>query len=279
MSVLQKLVSSLPAPQYTAGKETSALSVVHFGVFEVNFSSRELRKNSLAVKLQEKPFQILEALLEKAGEVVKRDELRDKLWPDTFVGFDRCLNTAVSSLRQALGDSADNPRFIETRSRRGYRFVAPVRMWKGAAPRTPAAAGTPVDTIAVLPFDSSGGDVEMRLLSDTITESVITYLSRLSGVRVIGSSCVFRYRDPGTDPLAAGRNLNSRAVLTGWIARRLDTLTIGTELVDVAGGWRLWGEQYNFKPSDTFEVKSEISKTICEELRQRLTGPDMECLG
>jgi len=126
MSVLQRSISFLQAPQYAAGKATPALGVVHFGVFEVNFSNRELRKNNLTVKLQEKPFQILETLLERAGEVVRRDELREKLWPHTFVVYDRCINTAVSSLRRALDDSADNPRFIETRYKLGYRFVAPV---------------------------------------------------------------------------------------------------------------------------------------------------------
>ena len=87
----------------------------------------ELRKNGLKIKLQEQPFQILSLLLERAGEVVTREELRQKLWPaDTFVDFDHSLNAAVKKLRDALGDSADNPRFVETLARRGYRFIAPV---------------------------------------------------------------------------------------------------------------------------------------------------------
>src|SRR5579875_3484975 len=97
-----------------------------FGVFELDLQARELRRRGLKVRLQQKPLQILELLLEKAGEVVTRRELREKLWPDTFVGFDRSLNTAVNSLRHALGDSPANPRFVETRSRYGYRFIAPV---------------------------------------------------------------------------------------------------------------------------------------------------------
>jgi TolB-like protein/DNA-binding winged helix-turn-helix (wHTH) protein/Flp pilus assembly protein TadD len=100
---------------------------IRFGVFEVDLRAGELRKNGLKIKLQEQPFQILSLLLERAGEVVPREELRQKLWSaDTFVDFDHGLNAAVKRLRQALGDSADNPRFVETLARRGYRFIAPM---------------------------------------------------------------------------------------------------------------------------------------------------------
>jgi TolB-like protein/DNA-binding winged helix-turn-helix (wHTH) protein/Tfp pilus assembly protein PilF len=100
---------------------------VRFGVFEVDLKAGEVRKNGLKVKLQEQPFQVLSVLLEQAGEVVTREELRQKLWPrDTFVDFDHGLNAAVRKLRQALGDPADNPLFVETVARRGYRFIAPL---------------------------------------------------------------------------------------------------------------------------------------------------------
>jgi DNA-binding winged helix-turn-helix (wHTH) protein len=99
----------------------------HFGVFEVDFDSRELRKQGVKVKLQDQPFQILEILLECPGEVVSREILRQRIWPaDTFVDFDHGLYNAIKRLREALGDSADQPRYIATISRRGYRFIAPV---------------------------------------------------------------------------------------------------------------------------------------------------------
>jgi len=98
-----------------------------FGVFEVDLRAGELRRNGLKVKLQEQPFQVLAQLLERPGEVVTRDDLRNRLWPvDTFVDFDHSLNAAIRRLRDALGDSAENPRFVETVARRGYRFLAPV---------------------------------------------------------------------------------------------------------------------------------------------------------
>jgi DNA-binding winged helix-turn-helix (wHTH) protein/Tol biopolymer transport system component len=106
---------------------TSAVGVVRFGTFEVDPKAGELRRNGSRVRLQDQPFQILLTLLERPGEVVTREELRGRLWPhDTFVDFEHSINTAVRRLRDALGDSAENPRFVETVARRGYRFLAPV---------------------------------------------------------------------------------------------------------------------------------------------------------
>src|SRR5467141_1917102 len=100
---------------------------IQFGIFEVDMKAGELRRNGTRVRLQEQPFQILTILLEHSGEVVTREELRGRLWPaDTYVDFDHSLNAAVRRLRDALGDSAENPRFVETVARRGYRFFAPI---------------------------------------------------------------------------------------------------------------------------------------------------------
>src|SRR5215813_6173416 len=101
--------------------------VFRFGSFELIEREGELRKNGVRIKLQEHPLRVLLELVSNAGRLVTREELQQKLWPaDTFVDFDVGVNTAIRKLRQALGDEADNPRFIETLSRRGYRFVAPV---------------------------------------------------------------------------------------------------------------------------------------------------------
>ena len=106
--------------------------VVRFGAFELDLESRELRKSGIRIKLQEQPFLILEMLLDRPGSIVTRDELKQKLWPaDTFVDFDLSLNSAVKKLRQALSDESDNPRYIETLYRRGYRFIGPVNGTNG----------------------------------------------------------------------------------------------------------------------------------------------------
>ncbi len=101
--------------------------VVRFGVFEVDLRTAELRKQGIRIRLPSQSFQVLEALLLRPGELVSREELKQKLWPsDTFGDFEHGLNAAVNRVREALGDSSDNPRFVETLPRRGYRFIAPV---------------------------------------------------------------------------------------------------------------------------------------------------------
>src|SRR6478672_3431004 len=97
-----------------------------FGVFGVDLRDRQLTKRGLRIRLQEQPFQVLAMLLERPGEVVTRDELRNRLWPNTVVEFDHGLNKAISKIREVLGDSVESPRFVETVARRGYRFLADV---------------------------------------------------------------------------------------------------------------------------------------------------------
>ena len=116
-------------------------AMVRFGVFELDLAAGELRKSGARLRLQEQPLQVLALLLERAGQVVTREELRQKLWAvDTFVDFDHSLNTAVNKLREALGDSASSPRYIETLARRGYRFIAPVQNSSGGTVHMGTAA-------------------------------------------------------------------------------------------------------------------------------------------
>src|SRR2546423_191415 len=118
-----------------------------FGVFEVDLRAAELRKRGVRIKLQEQPFQILSLLLEHPGEVVTREELRQKLWPaHTFVDFDRSLNKAMTKLRGALGDSAESPRYVETIPRHGYRFLPAVETKFLADRVLPAAQNAPSGT-------------------------------------------------------------------------------------------------------------------------------------
>jgi predicted ATPase/DNA-binding winged helix-turn-helix (wHTH) protein len=110
-----------------ATESTARSRIVRFGIFEVDLSARELRKGGVRIRLHGQPFEVLALLLERPGEVIPREEFRQRLWPtDTFVDFDHGVNTAINRLREALGDSAESPRFVETLSRRGYRFIAQV---------------------------------------------------------------------------------------------------------------------------------------------------------
>src|ERR1700689_3266630 len=119
-------------------------SKVTFGLFEGDLQNGELWKAGKRIKIQSQPFKVLAALLERPGEVVSKEELQLRLWgKDTTVDFDHSLGTAINKIREALGDSADNPRFIETLARRGYRFIAPVGYPPAPLKETPHFAGIP----------------------------------------------------------------------------------------------------------------------------------------
>jgi TolB-like protein/DNA-binding winged helix-turn-helix (wHTH) protein len=123
--VVNSLLSGVLAFMDTASP--SHWAAIRFGVFEVDLRAGELRKQGVKIKLQEQPFQVLQVLLEKPGEIVTRDELRKRIWPsDTFVDFEGGVNNAIKRLREALGDRAETSRYIETLPRRGYRFIGPV---------------------------------------------------------------------------------------------------------------------------------------------------------
>ncbi len=133
------------------GTSATVSRVLHFGVFEVDLKACEIRKHGVRLKLPEQPFQVLSVLLENPGEIVTRDELRTRLWPsDTFVDFDHGLNNAVMRLREVLGDSSENPRFVETIPRRGYRFIAPV-------------AGIPLPATSTIPPHEDSGHVPVEV--------------------------------------------------------------------------------------------------------------------
>jgi len=129
----------------------SEKKVFRFGVFEADAGTGELRKSGVRLRLQDQPFQVLLAMLERPGEVVGREELRQKLWPaDTFVDFDHSLNTIVNKLREVLGDSASNPRFIETLAKRGYRFLLPVEQVADPRAQGNATSSPPIAAAAAV---------------------------------------------------------------------------------------------------------------------------------
>lgn len=141
----------------------SGAGVRRFGVYELDLRTGELRKNGIRLKLQEQSFQVLAMLLDRPGELVTRDQLREKLWPaDTFVDFDHGLNTAVNKLRDVLNDSAATPRYIETLPRRGYRFIYPVE--KPAAPSSPATVTPPTIAGSATSPDGSKPQTLPRIL-------------------------------------------------------------------------------------------------------------------
>src|SRR5713226_7165336 len=187
---------------------------IRFGVFEINPRTGELRKQGLKIKLGQQPFKLLLLLLERPGQTRTREELRQELWSaDTFVDFEHSLNKAIHVLRQALGDSAINPRFIETVNREGYRFI-PIPQEPRRFP-TKSRNGRKIESVAVLPLASELADAELEFLNRRITERVIDQISRTPGIRVLAYRTIQHYRDKDLDPRAVGQNLLVRAVAAG----------------------------------------------------------------
>jgi len=155
---------------------------LRFGTFELDVHSRELRSGSTSVRLQGQPFEILCLLLEHRGTVVTREQLRRRLWPvGTFVDYEHSLNAAIKRLRTALGEDADQPQFVETVPRRGYRMIAALQDPGGAPPTR--VAGSPRLRLAVLPFSNLSGDTSQEYFSDGVTEEGIAQLGRLCRAR------------------------------------------------------------------------------------------------
>ena len=138
--------------------------------------------------------------------------------------------------------------------------------------------GEMIDSVAVLPFMNVAADPDTEYLSDGITESLINSLSQLPQLRVIPRSVAFRYKGQNVDPVQVGRELNVRAVLTGRLVQRGDTINIQTELIDVSQVSQLWGEQYNRQMADLVTMQEDISMQIANRLRMRLTGEEEQRL-
>ena len=256
---------------------STSQQLISFGIFEVNLKTGELRKGGAKVRLQGQPFQILALLLERPGEVVTREEIRLTLWPaDTFVDFEHGLNRAINKLREALADSAENPRFIETLPRRGYRLL--VTTSAGSTHAVPAEDARPrgiATSLAILPLINAGITLDLDYLCDGIAETLIYSVAQLPSLRVMARSTSFRFKGRDLDPQAIGRELNVEVILAGRVLQRGQQLAIQMELINVADGSMLWGDQYNRQISDIFQVQEEIAKTIFEKLRLNLSAEEL----
>jgi len=231
---------------------------VRFGAFEVDVEGRRLLKRGVPIPLREQSFQVLNALMERPGEIVTRDELRKRLWPsDTFVDFEVALNSAVSRLRDALGDSADAPNFIETIPKRGYRFVVPI-------PKRPA--------VAVMPFVNQTGDPKDEYFSDGLTDELIRVLSRIEDLRVTAPSVVFRFKGQPRDARQVGRELGVEAVLEGSVQRSGERIRINVNLVGVKDGFNLWAHRFDGNLGDVFGIQDQVCAAAAEALHVRLAA-------
>ena len=241
------------------GTALKARSRIRFGEFELDQNAGELCRDGSKIRLQEQPLQILRILLEQPGRVVPREELQKRIWPsDTFVDFDHGINNAIKRLREALGDTAETPRFIETLPRRGYRFLNAVA--------TPNAEVS----IAVLPFLSLSADPDNEIFADGMCEEIISSLARIKSLRVIARTSSFSFKGKHVDLRVIGKQLNVRTVLEGSVRKSGNRLRITVQLVNAADGYHLWSETYDREMKDVFAIQEEIANAIAQRLELTL---------
>jgi TolB-like protein len=239
-------------------------SAIRFGSFELDVQTGELRRNGIRVRIPDQSVQVLAMLLERSGEVVTREELYQRLWPTgTIVEFEHGINSVINRLRQALEDSAHEPRFIETLPRRGYRFLVPVDQ------PVPAHQDR---SIAVLPFANLSGDKENDYFSEGLAEEILNALSRIEDLRVAARTSSFSFKDKTIEIGEIGAKLNVTTVLEGSVRRAANRVRVTVQLVDVRNGFQLWSERYDRQLQDIFEVQDEIARAVTERLKVRLSG-------
>jgi TolB-like protein/DNA-binding winged helix-turn-helix (wHTH) protein/Flp pilus assembly protein TadD len=293
----------MPAPTPTS-------DVLRFGIFQLDLKARELHKAGVKVKLQDQPLRVLAMLVEHAGQVVTREQLQQKIWPtDVYVTFDQGLNNAIKKVRDALGDSADNPRFVETISKRGYRFVAPVNAvqersyepqprfglsvlrsttwialvaacllsalgywtWHRAVMRGRPSSERAV--LAVLPFDNLSHDPDQDFFSDGLTEEMIAQLGKLNPKRlnVIARGSVARYKSSSLAADQIGRELGADYLLEGSVRRDSGRVRITVQLIEARDQTDLWTESYDRELKDILALQDSVARTIASQIRITLT--------
>lgn len=269
----------MPGPAPTA-------RLLRFDAFELDTHAGELHKRGVKLRLQGQPLQVLAALLRHAGDVVTREQLRAEIWtPDTFVDFDHSLHNAIARLREALGDSAETPRYIETLPRRGYRFIARVEEVdaapSGAQPgsRESAPEARRIQALAVLPLEDLSGEPGHDYFADSMTEALITSLAKIKQLRVISRTSVMQYKGARRPLPEIARELNVDAVVEGSVLRSGERVRIAAQLIHATTDLHLWAESYERDFQDILSLQSEIARQVANEVRIILTPEEQAQLG
>jgi DNA-binding winged helix-turn-helix (wHTH) protein/TolB-like protein len=277
-----------------------------FGDFTFDPVSAELRRDGEIVRLQAQPAQVLALLVERAGEVVTRETLRDAIWGrETFVDFDKGLNFAVAQVRAALGDSADAPTYIRTLPKRGYQFIATVDNvaahaipassgasavgWNSAVVHWPrvaiaivlAVAAVAVfaswrvhapPTLAVIAFDNETGAPELDRYAQTLTDALVAELTARGDGRVgiVGNAAALRTTRPFRDLAAIGQALHARYVVIGQVQRDGDRVRLLAHLIRLPEQTHLWVTRIERGASDPPVLASDAARRISDEFLRKL---------
>lgn len=284
--------------------------VVRFAAFELDRSAGELRKKGLKLRIEGQPLQVLELLLERPGQVVTREELQQRLWPsDTFVDFEQGINSAIKRLRQALDDSTQTPRFIETLPRRGYRFIYPLSTPSDPSDRPPSEprsrvasrrfligavclaaavgglvatgvwqfAGTGVDRrpvirLAVLPLENLSGDAGDSAVLDELHDELIARLNEVGAFAVIARDSAVRYQERMASLPDVATVLNVDAVLICEVHRKGQGWHLTAYLTPPQRSERLWTKGYEANGRDLALVPSWVARGLADHFRVVLTA-------
>ena len=237
---------------------------ISFGRFRLDLGRRELRRDGEPVKLNGRALDILCALAEAKGEIVGKDGLMARLWPDRIVEEGN-LHVHVSALRKSLDEHGEGHSYIVTVPGRGYRLAG----FTGAASGDSEAAPSPrplpqpdKPSIAVLPFDNLNGYPEQQYFADGMVEEIITALSRIRWLQVIARNSSFTYRGQPTDMKLIGRELGVRYVLEGSVRRAGGRLRINAQLIEAETGAHLWADRFNGSLDDVFDLQDQVATSV-----------------
>ena len=259
------------------------VGIIRFDDFELDIANRELRTAGMLVSLQPQPFKILALLASHSGQTLTREEIRLQLWGSrTFVDFDSGLNFCIRQIRKALGEDARLPRYIETLSRRGYRFLAAVNRADNSDNRaTPVVAkatghgglgkgqSRPIN-VAVLPFRELSCSAQASPLGDGITELLITYLSTSRSVRVVSATSSMRYKDTPKSLLKIGRELHADRILEGAVLHSGEKVRITARLIDTSKDRNEWAGCYEAEMQDWLVLLADIAWAVIRDTARYL---------
>ena len=244
-----------------------------FGSFEFDPDPGDLFHRGRKIRVQNQVSQLLAILIERAGKLVSRKELRHLLWPDdTFVDFDRGLNKAICALRTTLRDHALKPAFIETIPRRGYRFVGAVETVGPESRRdhaqVPPRAVRRIESLAVLPLVNQSEGSSGDYFSDGMTEELITAVSRIQSLHVISRTSVMRFKETRKSLTAIARELGVDAVIEGSVARSEGKLRITAQLILAPEDRHIWSGRFEREMCHVLELQAEIAQSIATQIHR-----------
>jgi eukaryotic-like serine/threonine-protein kinase len=252
--------------------ETPDGPVLRFAGFELDPRSGELHKKGDLIRLPPQPFRVLRFLATRSGQVVTRNEIRQQIWSDeTFVDFDQGLNFCIRQIRDALGDDAEAPQYIETLPRRGYRFLIPVETGE-------VAFTSPVTRLIVLPFRMPRPEPETAFLAECLPEAVASSVSGLESLVVRSSIFAARFAGETLDPKKVAAEADVDVVLAGTLLRAGEQVRVSTQLTEVPAGTLVWSHTWQVALGDLFQVQDELTSRIVESLALPLTAREHRML-